>query len=117
MSGSRRGLVLALGVAACLALAFLVVWRGGDQPAAPASPVVGVVIAVDARGLTDVRSFTLRLRDGSRLTFTLDRLENGVQFPPSHLTVHQADGVPVRVTFVVDGNVLAATRLEDAPAT
>jgi hypothetical protein len=115
MSGARRGLLLALAVTAVIALAILVT-QGGGQPTAPASPIDGVVIAVDSRSLTDVRSFTLRLRDGRQLVFTLDRLENGVQFPPSHLTVHAADGVPVRVTFVTVGDTLAATRLEDAPA-
>jgi hypothetical protein len=112
MSGARRGLLLAVAVAAAIAIAVLVTQRGRDEP--PASPVVGVVISVDARSLTDVRSFVLRLRDGRQLTFTLDRLENGVDFPPGHLRVHAADGSPVRVTFVQEGEALAATRLEDA---
>jgi hypothetical protein len=114
MSGSRRWLLLAAAVAAAVLIVVALTSRGG--PRAPVSPVDGVVIAVDARGLTDVRSFTLRTGAGEQLTFTLERLENPVEFPPGHLTVHLADGAPVRVTFVVDGDALAATRLEDAPA-
>ena len=120
----------ALGVVAALALALAVggaVWVA-TQPTTtpepsrtiapttlPTSPVDGFVVDVDSRGLTDVRGFTIRTTDGQELTFTLDRLENAVQFPPGHLVAHAVDALPVRVTFVVEGNVLSATRLEDAP--
>jgi hypothetical protein len=74
----------------------------------------GVVVAVDSQGLTDVRGFTLRTSDGQTIDFRIGRLENAVQFPPSHLGVHLADGVPVRVTYEMSGTDRVATRLEDA---
>jgi hypothetical protein len=118
MSRGLRGLALALAVAGVAVLAVVVVTRPPDGATPtdppPSSPVEGVVIRVDAQGLGDVRSFTLRTLDGRQLTFTLDRLENATEFPPGHLTEHVADSAPVRVTFVVDGSTLAATRLDDA---
>jgi hypothetical protein len=75
----------------------------------------GVVVAVDSAGLTDVRGFSLRTADGRTIEFRIGRLQNPVQFPPAHLGVHLADGVPVRVTFEVVGDERVAIRLEDAP--
>lgn len=94
---------------------------GGGSPgatAAPAgtTPVVGVVVAVDSGGLTDVRSFTLRTTDGGRLlVFGLSAQENGVEFPPGHLAEHQLTGSPVRVWYRPGDDPLLAIRLEDAP--
>jgi hypothetical protein len=78
----------------------------------------GVVVAVDSGGLTDVRGFTLRTSDGRTIEFRMGRLQNAVEFPPAHLGVHLADGVPVRVTYEEspDGTGRLAIRLEDAQA-
>ena len=80
----------------------------------PRSPVEGVVTHVDSSGLTDVRGFTLRLADGTLIDFTIGVLENGVQFPPGHLTEHQAASEPIRVFFTMRDGVPVATRIEDA---
>jgi hypothetical protein len=86
------------------------------SPGAPASPVVGVLLAVDARGLTDVKGFTVRTDDGRELAFEIGTLENGVDFPPGHLAEHLAGSTPVRVFFRADGDRLVVYRLEDASA-
>ena len=84
------------------------------QPSLPASPVVGVIVAVDATNLTDVRGFTLRLVGGQTIDFKLGQLENPTDFPPGHLKEHQANSVAVRVFFRDDGGTPVAYRLEDA---
>ena len=90
-------------------------------PPVTASPVDGVVIAVDSTGLTDVRSFTLRQADGSTVVFQLGALDDATSFPPGHLKEHQASASPVRVWFTVrNGRELVAYHLDDAqdaPAT
>jgi hypothetical protein len=89
--------------------------RASDGPVGT-TPVVGVVVAVDSGGLTDVRSFTLRTTDGSRLmVFGLTALENGVEFPPGHLAEHQLTGSSVKVWYRPGDDPLLAIRLEDAP--
>ena len=125
--GSRRGHGLgmappiALGVALALALGAC-----GQAPTAPpshvagasvalpASPVDGVIIAVDASSLSDVRGFTLLTPSGQRIVFTLGTLEDPTQFPPGHLAEHQATSEPVRVFFHVEGGVPVVYRLADA---
>lgn len=87
-----------------------------SAPATVASPVEGVVIDVDAAGLTDVSAFTLRTTSGDELRFVVGELENPVDFPPSHLATHLADAAPVRVSFRAEGEDLVAIRLEDAQA-
>jgi hypothetical protein len=77
--------------------------------------VTGVVVGVQAQGLTDVNGFTVRTVDGQELEFAVGPLENPTQFPPSHLGVHLTDGVPVRVTYRESGSERVAIRLEDAP--
>lgn len=57
--------------------------------------IVGVVVAVDNEGLTDVRSFKLRLGDVVS-DFVVGELENASEFPPAHLLEHQATAQPVR---------------------
>ncbi len=111
----RAGLVAAiLGGAVALA--------GCGQPAASApsfpssSPVEGVIVHVESTGLTQVTSFDLRAGNGAIYSFLLAELTNGTEFPPGHLTEHQANSVPVRVYFAITGKELFATRLEDAPA-
>lgn len=81
------------------------------------SPVDGVVIAVDAVSLTDVRGFTLRPTNGGGFSFVfkLGPLENATEFSPSHLKEHQASSEPIRVWFRVENGEHVAYRIEDAP--
>ena len=109
-------LIVLIGVTGAIALA-----SGGGTSTAPSPPagaatVDGVVVAVDARTLTDVRSFDLRTGDGRILTFGLAQLQNGVTFAPGHLAEHQATAIPVRVWYRDAGGSLQALYLADAPA-
>ena len=90
---------------------------GPQAVASPAveSPVDGVVIAVDAVSLTDVRGFTLRTPGGVSFDFKLGALENATSFSPSHLKEHQATSEPVRVWFRLENSSRVAYRIEDAP--
>jgi hypothetical protein len=105
-------LVAVVAVTAGVALVLRDGSRPGSSPA-PAS-VVGAIVAVDSRGLGDVRGFTLRVAGGDQLVFDLTRLENGVEFPPGHLVEHQATAEPVRVWFQEEGSSRFAIRIEDA---
>lgn len=80
-----------------------------------ASPVDGVVVAVDSSGLADVRGFTLRVSQALALEFVLGPLENATEFSPSHLAEHQATSEPIRVWFRVEDGTRVVYRLEDAP--
>ncbi len=82
----------------------------------PSSPVEGVVVHVESRGLTQVTSFDLRTSNGAVYSFLLAELTNGTEFPPGHLTEHQASASTVRVYFAITGKMLFATHLEDAVA-
>ena len=88
---------------------------GAGTPAAslPASPIEGVITHVESAGLNEVTAFTLRTSEGTLLTFRIGALENGTEFPPGHLTVQKATSDPSRVTFIVEGSELVATRLDD----
>jgi hypothetical protein len=86
-----------------------------DEPPAGATMVVGVIVGVEAASLADVRSFDLRLKDGTIRTFLLDELENADRFPPGHLGEHQVTAEPVRVWFRSTPAGDQAIRLEDAP--
>ena len=110
----RRMPVVGIGVAvAVIALtAFLVASLA--QP--PRQTETGVVIAVDAAGLTDVRGFTIRTSDGRTVAFRLGQLENGAEFPPGHLGEHIATAVPVLVTYHDESGERVVVRLEDAVA-
>jgi len=83
---------------------------------APTSPVDGVLVHIDATGLSDVSGFTLRLATGRQITFRIGTLENGAQFPPGHLAEHMATSSPIRVYFRPVGPDLVVYRIEDAPA-
>jgi hypothetical protein len=111
-----RAVAVALGLAAVVIGCGPASGETGEPSAAATSPVDGVVIHVESTGLNRVSAFDLRTGDGRILTFDLSRLENGVEFPPGHLTEHQANSTPVRVYFEVLDGVAYAARLEDAPA-
>ena len=83
--------------------------------AAPISPADGVVVAVDATGLTEVKGFTLRIEGGTTVEFKLGELENVTEFAPGHLKEHQASATPIRVFFRHENDLLVVYRLEDAP--
>jgi hypothetical protein len=110
----------AVGRAAMAAMLALGVWAcsgaGSPSPSLPASPVDGVIVAVDASSLSDVRGFTLRIPGGATVAFSLGLLENPTEFPPGHLKEHQATSAPVRVWFRVEAGVPVVYRLADAPA-
>lgn len=85
------------------------------SPGAVSSPVVGVIVAIDSAGLSEVTGFTLRLSGGSQLRFrVLAPLENGAQFPLGHLSEHLATAAPVRVFFRRSADLLVVYRIEDA---
>ena len=108
-----RRAAVAAGLAVALVAAAAVIAAIVARPAARTQ--VGVVVSVDSVSLTDVRGFTIRTTDGRTMVFRIGQLENGVQFPPGHLGVHQADSVPVRVTYRDENGEHVAIRLEDAP--
>lgn len=82
----------------------------------PASPVIGIVVAVDAPSLGQVNAFALQTPDGSAFDFQMGTLENPTEFSPSHLSEHMATSTPIRVFYRVEGGVPVAYRLEDATA-
>jgi len=104
----RSRILFALAFIAVVVLAGAAALLLGDSvapdPDAPpnAASVVGVIVGVEAQGLTDVRGFTLR------------DLENGTEFPPGHLVEHQATAEQVRVWYRDEGDRKVAIRLEDA---
>jgi hypothetical protein len=75
----------------------------------------GVIVAVDAGSISDVRGFTLRKTGGATIEFRIGTLENAEAFPPGHLVEHIATGSKVTVTYRVIDGVPTAARLEDAP--
>jgi hypothetical protein len=81
----------------------------------PGSPIVGLVISVDAAGLDQVKGFTLRAANGQDLTFVIGKLENAADFAPGHLTEHMTAADPVLVYFRPENGQLVVYRLDDAP--
>jgi len=86
----------------------------GSSDGESLEPLVGVVIAVEAN-LERVDAFTIRLADGTNVTFVPApdaRFDDG---PFSHIRSHLTSGAPVRITYTVldDGSYLA-TGAEDA---
>jgi hypothetical protein len=105
----------AISIAACLAPVSSTTSNPNSTPDAT-SPVEGVIVAVDASSLTDVRGFTLRPTNVPySFGFRLGTLENAADFPPSHLAEHQVTSEPVRVHFRVENGERVVYRLEDAP--
>jgi hypothetical protein len=125
--GAKRSLVTRLGptlgvLAAIVALVLVAALTAPaacactpSEPPLPASPVDGVVVAVDSAGLGQVKGFTLRLTNGSTILLTLGVLENATAFSPAHLAEHQASSQPVRVFYRLENSHLVVYRLEDAP--
>ncbi len=71
--------------------------------AAAALIAVGVVIAFEG-DLEAVESFTLRLDDGSDITFLPGEDAQFEHGPMSHIREHLTNGQPVRVVYVVAGD-------------
>lgn len=111
MNGGRLAIVVA-------AAALIAACQPAADPPTPgvSSPVVGVVIEIDAAGLADVRSFSLRTDGGRAFEFTVGPLENPTAFPLGHLGEHLASSEPIRVWFREDGGGRVAYRIEDAGA-
>ena len=107
----RRAAALVAIVVVVIALAVTVIQLRGPSGTSVAT---GVVVAVDSRGLGDVRGFTLREPGGTLVEFSLRALENGTAFAPGHLAEHQATAQPVRVEWRMDGTERLAIRLDDA---
>lgn len=82
-----------------------------------ASTADGLVIAVDSRGLGQVRSFTLRTAEGESLDFAIAGPVDlaGGAFPPDHLREHMALGEGIAVAYEMRDGVRVAVRLADAP--
>jgi len=80
----------------------------------PASPVTGIVVAVDSAGLGQVRGFTVRGDGGYAYVLQLGALENATEFSPSHLTEHMATSQPIRAYYRLENGVPTVYRLEDA---
>ncbi len=80
----------------------------------PASPVAGLVVKVETAGLDQVKGFTLQADTGQELTFVIGKLDNGDEFPPGHLTEHQAAADPILVFFREENGQLVVYHLEDA---
>jgi hypothetical protein len=106
----RRLLPAIIAAVAVLLVGAVVLSQAGRERTA-----TGVVVDVDAAGLTDVRGFTLRTADGVETGFRIGRLENGADFPPGHLVEHVATSEPVKVFYRDEGGQRVAFRLEDAP--
>jgi hypothetical protein len=110
----RRTAVVGIGLVVALVAIAAILANTLGQPTRQTE--TGVVIAVDATSLTDVRGFTIRTADGQTFDFRLGELENGTEFPPGHLGEHIATAVPVLVTYREENGERVVVRLEDAVA-
>jgi hypothetical protein len=124
--GARRSRIARLGPALAVfaGLVALLLIAGLSAPVAcactplpsvPPSPIEGVVVAVDSAGIGQVKTFTLRLTDGTTIALTLGNLENASQFSPSHLNEHQATSRPILAFYRLEDGKPVVYRLEDAP--
>jgi hypothetical protein len=86
----------------------------GTRPAAPPSPVVGVVVAIDQVSLTQVNSFDLRMSGGATVRLKVGILDNATEFSLSHLAAHMATGVPIRAFYRTENGEPFVYHLEDA---
>jgi hypothetical protein len=75
----------------------------------------GILVAVEATGLSSVQGFSIRTVDGQTIDFRIVSIENASTFPPGHLAEHKVSLVPVRVTYVDRNGAHEAVRIEDAP--
>ena len=91
--------------------------RDPNQPPTDANQIGGVIVGVESKGLTDVRSFTVRTTADTNMVFVLDKLENGAVFPPGHLVEHQASSTPIQVWFRTQDGVNYAVWLADGEQT
>ncbi len=115
---TRNLFVIAIVAVIVLAGAAAILLGGSGRPdpsgPADAEQMVGVIVGVQATGLTDVQGFTLRTTAGTSVQFAIGDLENGAQFPPGHLVEHQSTAQPIRVWYRTEDGVKIAVRLEDA---
>jgi len=112
LTGPRRLAILAAIVVAVVifaAVAAIVIGGPGRRVE------TGIVVSVEATGLTSVQGFSIRTADGRTVDFRIGTLENGATFPPGHLGEHRVTLVPIRVTYVDQDGRHVAVRLEDAP--
>ena len=107
--------IVVFAVTGAAALIFAGMGRSGPSPSPNLPSVVGVIVAVDSAGLSNVSSFTLRLADGSTMIFDLAKQENAVQFPAGHLQQHLASARLTQVWYRDEGGKLFAIQLADAP--
>jgi hypothetical protein len=99
-------------VVVVIALALLAPACGdGDDVAAP-DAVTGVVVEIEAQGLDDVRSFTVK--DGDELYDISIDPDIDYGFNLGHLNEHRATAEPVRVELEERGDQLVALSIEDA---
>lgn len=84
----------------------------GSAPDGPPSRLTGVVVGIEARGVTEVDSFTLKAGDETyEIHIDPDR---GYGFPPSHLNAHRAGAEPVTVRVSERDGRLIALSIRDA---
>jgi hypothetical protein len=116
-AGTRRLFLVVLVVLVAVAGGAALLLGGAgtaDPPPSGTSQATGVIVAVDSAGLDDVRGLTLRTDRGDLLEFSLERLQNGDEFPPGHLVEHQATAEPVRIRYVEREGIRLALRIDDA---
>ena len=107
--------IVVFAITGAAALIFGGVGRAEPTPTPDLPSAVGVIVAVDSAGLSNVSTFTLRQADGSTLKFDLTKQENAIQFPPGHLQQHLATARLTQVWYRAEAGVLFAIRLADAP--
>jgi hypothetical protein len=116
----RRFLPTFIAIAVVIAIGYIGLSGQGGPEATPrpmpASPIEGVVVAVDSPSLGEVRGFALRTSDGSLFDLGLGPLENATEFSPSHLGEHMASSQPILAYYRLEAGKPVVYRLEDAPA-
>ena len=110
--GRRRLVVLGAVAVALVALVIVAATILGGPARQEAR---GIVVSVQATGLSNVQGFSIRTQDGRTVDFRIGRLETAATFPPGHLAEHTVTLAPVVVTFVERDGTRVAVRIEDAP--